>query len=178
MDECPGTDSVQVIVLAAPPATLTLPVDTLGLHRPALPLTGGAPAGGTYTIDGQVVGSFDPQQHGLGWVVVQYTVSDGTCTGIAVDSILVDEDTGLGQDLTTSSLRLWPNPATDQLLIDALPQRAVVRVLDATGRVTVGPLNALLPLRLDIHALVPGRYQVDVVRGERTDRLPLVVMRR
>lgn len=178
VDECPGTDSVQVIVLAAPPATLTLPVDTLGLHRPALPLTGGAPAGGTYTIDGQVAGSFDPQQHGLGWVVVQYTVSDGTCTGIAVDSILVDEDTGLGQDLTTSSLRLWPNPATEQLLIDALPQRAVVRVLDATGRVTVGPLNALLPLRLDIHALVPGRYQVDVVRGERTDRLPLVVMRR
>jgi hypothetical protein len=133
--------------------------------------------GGTYTIDGQVVTSFDPQQHGLGWVSVQYAVSDGTCTGIAVDSIHVDEDTGLGQDLAATSLRLWPNPATDRSLIEALPQRALIRVHDATGRLVIGPVGALLPLALDIHALTPGRYQVDVVRGDRTDRLPLVVIR-
>ncbi|HQW87918.1 MAG TPA: hypothetical protein PLH93_12050, partial [Flavobacteriales bacterium] len=67
-DECPGTDSVEVVVLAAPLAALSLPADTLGLHGPALPMTGGAPVGGTYTINGQAVASFDAQEHGLGWV--------------------------------------------------------------------------------------------------------------
>ncbi|MBK9273112.1 MAG: VCBS repeat-containing protein [Flavobacteriales bacterium] len=177
VDECPGIDTVEVVVLAAPLAALNLPVDSLGLHQPALPLAGGSPAGGTYAIDGLTVQEFNAQEHGLGWVVVQYAVNDGTCTGTAVDSIYVDDDTGLGPDPSSASLRLWPNPATDQLRIDARPHQAIVRVLDATGRPAMEPKGPSLPLVLDVHALAAGRYTVEVVRGDHTDRLPLVVVR-
>lgn len=176
-DECAGTDSAAVIVLPAPFAGLLLPVDTLGLHDPVLALSGGVPAGGTYTVDGLAVAGFDPQMYGPGWVEVGYAVTDGLCTSTAVDSIHVLDDTGMGEPGGTDGPRLWPNPATDHVLLMARPQRAEVRVLDATGRTVLGPLMGLPPLALDVNGLAPGRYVVHVLRGDRPQVLPLVVAR-
>lgn len=176
-DECPGHDTVLVVVLPAPSTTLVLPADTVGLHEPAFPLSGGAPAGGTYTIGGAPVDGFDAQLYGPGWVVVQYAVSDGTCAASATDSILVDEDTGLGELVHGAAARVWPNPAAEQVRIEARSQQAVVRVLDATGRVVLGPSVTRLPWTFDVRTWSAGRYTVGITLGEREERIPLVVVR-
>ncbi len=176
-DECAGTGSLEVVVLPAPVVALDLPVDTVDLHGPAQVLGGGVPVGGTYTVNGVPVTAVDPQSLGPGWAVVRYEVTDGPCTGFALDSILVQDDTGLGDLGGEDALHLWPNPATDQVLVVAGQQRAKVLVLDPTGRTVVGPVSGLTPLPIDVRTLAPGRYVVQVWRSDQAQVLPLVVTR-
>jgi len=59
------------------------------IDDPAFPLTGGSPAGGTYTIGGFPVTTFDPAVYGAGSHIVSYTYSDpGTGCTKSIDQTL------------------------------------------------------------------------------------------
>ncbi len=84
--------------------------DDICIDNPALELTGGLPAGGTYSGQGVAGNSLDLIVAGPGSHLITYTYSDGNgCTSFATTSITVN-------DLPLISLDIF-----DDVCIDALP---------------------------------------------------------
>jgi len=75
---CTNTCTFVITVNAAP--TVTCPANSaVCINAPAFALTGGAPAGGTYSGTGVSAGMFNPATAGVGMHTLTYT-NGGTCT--------------------------------------------------------------------------------------------------
>lgn len=87
-----GIDSVEqtnyVTVLAAPVITTTAFSDQC-VSNGALTLTGATPASGVWSGSGVSSGAFDPMVAGIGTHTLTYTVSNGTCSSSATETISV-----------------------------------------------------------------------------------------
>lgn len=81
------------------------------------------------------------------------------------------------QQRTTEATTAWPIPAHGQLQLslDAAAQPRTVTLLDVTGRVVLTQPASQPRLTLDVQALAPGTYllQVDYVTGPVTRRIAL-----
>lgn len=141
-----------------------LPVVTLGTYTsvcdytPVFTLTGGLPAGGTYSGTGVGTGSFDPNFAGLGAHNITYTYIDvNGCENTATQSITVDGCASM-DELSDVEVRLYPNPATDVFSIigDGIQ---TVSIIDLKGRVVRRFENQD---SYNIQSLVPGVYSVVV----------------
>ena len=86
---CSATASTSINVTAAPAVDMTsLPLTCSSAS--AITLTGGSPAGGTYSGAGVTGTSFDPATAGVGTHVITYTYTNaGGCTSSATNSITV-----------------------------------------------------------------------------------------
>lgn len=86
-----GTDNGTDIVIAAPPIVTQLPIADLCEGDQAITLTGGNPAGGTYSGTGVSGAFFNPNVSGVGTFNVTYTYVNGQgCSGSAVEPITVN----------------------------------------------------------------------------------------
>ncbi|HEY4651858.1 MAG TPA: T9SS type A sorting domain-containing protein, partial [Pontibacter sp.] len=127
----------------------------------ALTLTGGQPAGGTYSGPGVANGVFDPATAGAGTHTISYTYTDaGNCSATATQTIVVTETcevTGVEDNEPPYKFVLHPNPTRDKLYLEVeLPQRTDVslRLVDVRGSVIleknysgrVGPFSETLHL--------------------------------
>lgn len=134
---CDSIHYVQLQVLATPAVTLQLP-DSI-LCQSALPyaLSGGTPAGGSYSGLGVNGNIFDPSLLAFGNYGIQYTYVDSSgCSATATDRVLYADCTGL-DDADGTSVILTPNPATDWLEIrweDGTSKPVKYEVIDQTGR--------------------------------------------
>lgn len=72
-------DDLSVATCAGIP-TLTLPQAQLCANSAAFNLSGGSPAGGTYSVDGVTATTFDPAARGVGTYSIRYTTPCGTST--------------------------------------------------------------------------------------------------
>ena len=79
----------------------------------AFALTGGSPAGGTYSGTGVSANMFDPSVSGTGIFPVQYTYSDGICSNTASENQQVDVCIGIETVSSGSNVTLAPNPFSD-----------------------------------------------------------------
>ena len=93
-----------------------IPEVTLGafemvcFYDPAFELTGGEPAGGTYSGDGVTNNIFDPEVAGLGTHTITYTYEDAFgCSNFAEQDIVVDDCTGIGEN-NIERVSVYPNP--------------------------------------------------------------------
>jgi len=98
---CQGTANVTVTVSAGGAVTLS-PFSSVCLGSSAFPLTGGSPAGGTYSGPGVSGGNFDPNVAGLGTHAITYTVT-GPCGGTATQNITVDNGANFASVTATPS---------------------------------------------------------------------------
>ncbi|AFM02904.1 fibronectin type III domain-containing protein [Bernardetia litoralis DSM 6794] len=80
-----------ITINAAPNVTFTLPVSSLNRCSTgsAFALTGGLPAGGTYSGTGVTAGNFNPTTAGIGTHTITYSVTTGGCTSTATQDIVV-----------------------------------------------------------------------------------------
>jgi len=77
--------------------------------------------------------------------------------------LLVRASSGVGvNQLQANEIKVFPNPATDQLIIEAIDPLLQVRIRDLQGRLLLQQ-NAGYQLRhsMDVHALTPGIYLVE-----------------
>jgi hypothetical protein len=164
------TDNSGCQTITTLPITVNpLPTVTLASFSPVcvynapFALSGGAPAGGTYSINGTPATTFDPSA-GVGTYVITYSYTDANgCSASVNRNLIVDPCTGV-EEIATSGLRLFPNPANDVLNVELPAGIPWVRVLDATGRTVLQghligqPALAQLPLA----ACAPGPHVVEV----------------
>jgi gliding motility-associated-like protein len=85
-----GIDSGFVTVTVNPVPVVTLTAfNPMCINDPSINLSGGLPAGGTYSGPGVVNGVFNPQTAGVGTHTITYTYSNGSCSGTATRTIVV-----------------------------------------------------------------------------------------
>lgn len=96
----------------------TAAFDTVCLNDGAFALSGGSPAGGTYSGPGVTAGTFDPAVAGAGVHTLIYTYSDSSCTANIPATVVVDDCLGLLSPLVSNSMNVYPNPATQQVSVE------------------------------------------------------------
>ncbi|TND07528.1 MAG: peptidase M4, thermolysin [Bacteroidetes bacterium] len=139
-------------------------------------LTGGSPAGGTYSGPGVTGGTFDPNAAGPGSHTITYSYTDtqnGNCTGTATQIILVDVCTGVQQNSNLVSLNVFPNPADGNFTVlwqSPSAQTVSFRMFDLLGQTVLDRAveAAAGATRLDINAgsWAKGVYLLQVKSGE------------
>lgn len=111
---CEGTDQVTVTVNENPTVTLTAFEDVCDNEENPIVLTGGTPAGGTYSGTGVNAGSFDPSVAGEGTHTITYTYETPEgCTGVATETITVEDCPNVSvAENFINNLVVYPNPAS------------------------------------------------------------------
>jgi len=150
--------TLDVVVFSLPEVSLP-PFGQLCASSPPLTLSGGSPAGGTYTFGGVPITSFDPIV-GIGSFPITYTVVDTNgCLGSVTQILEVDACASIGER-NMVELQVHPNPVSSGMLYITAPVPGDLVLYDAAGRVALqgwhgadGPSSTL-----SIDALSPGAY--------------------
>jgi len=117
------SDDVTSTITVNPSPTVTLaPFAAVCLQDGAFILSGGLPAGGTYTGTGVTGGQFDPAVAGVGTQNISYMYTDGnSCSSSYSESIVVNDCAGL-EEIIGTTITVSPNPAQDQLNITCVSE--------------------------------------------------------
>lgn len=115
-NNCTGQANSTFTLNAAPTATFSALQDVC-LQSSSFGLTGGLPAGGTYSGTGVTAGNFNPATAGTGAHTISYTVTANGCTDVATQSITVNDCASIEEALSFG-LEIYPNPANDVIFIN------------------------------------------------------------
>jgi hypothetical protein len=175
-----GCDSIITITLTifnAPTVTLSIANNAVCVDDAAMMLTGGSPAGGTYSGPGVTGNSFSPVSAGNGTHAIVYTYVDSNgCSNTASANITVSPCVGMNENTGFAGINLYPNPNTGTFVIDlgASYEDVSLVITDLSGR-TVHAQNAnnanLIPVEFNSAA---GMYIVTVVSGSNKASFQLI----
>lgn len=174
-NSCTGSASTTVVVNAEPTVTLGSFATTC-LQANSFSLTGGLPAGGTYSGTGVSSGIFSPATAGVGAQNITYAYTDGNgCSSAASQTINVQDCAGIDEN-STIDVTLVPNPATESLVV--LSNEAVtINLVSVDGKVVVLG-KELLPdtaTTIDVSTFARGVYYVQLV-GKKVNTVQQVVL--
>lgn len=133
-NSCGSSAASDLVLTVNPLPTVTLDAFALACTLDApFNLTGGSPAGGTYTVDNVTATTFTPAT-GAGVYVIAYEFTDANnCFGSATQNLQVDVCSGIN-DIESANLLIYPNPANNQLMVKLNAGNYKVAVLDALGK--------------------------------------------
>jgi hypothetical protein len=164
---CTHTGSYVLSNPASPVVTLMLtsPYDSVCIGTGEYLLTGGSPAGGTWSGAAVADSMFDSNTT-AGWSMVMYTYTDSLgCTGSAMDSIYVDLCLEVGA-IQEADFSVAPNPFGDQFILQfADAGEKVISIYSVQGAL-VYTANVTGPsTRIASDALPAGTYLLQVSTG-------------
>lgn len=116
---CSASATGTISVEAAPTVAMTALADVCS-YVAAFPLTGGTPAGGTYSGPGVTAGSFNPATAGVGTHTIVYTYANTTgamCSSTASKTIVVKNCAGIEENELETSFVVYPNPAHESVIV-------------------------------------------------------------
>lgn len=132
---CPAASSNFVIVVNANPTVSLGNFNDVCTYTSSFALSGGSPAGGTYSGTGVTSGNFDPSTASPNSsVTITYVYADGTtqCSGSATNTIFVSECLGITENPVTA-LAVYPNPTSGLVYISNVSAKTNVEVINALG---------------------------------------------
>jgi len=149
---------ITVTVTALPTVTLAAFTTPVCSTITDFVLTGGQPAGGTFSGPGVSNGLFNATTAGEGTHTITYTYTENGCSNTATQTITVTTCTGLPDSKLAGSLMLYPNPTSAKLqIILPLPAKTNLdlRLMDAKGQIILeqhygrvaGEFNRVLDVR-------------------------------
>ena len=156
-NNCSGTASSTFTLNAAPNATLGTFEDVC-LQAASFGLTGGLPAGGTYSGTGVSGGNFDPATAGVGSKIITYTVTANGCSDAVTQTIVVEDCAGL-EEAADFGLEIYPNPASSVVMIKT-GKDVTFSMISEDGKM-VYPLSSLSmnsETQLEVSHLAKGVY--------------------
>ena len=173
-----GCTSAAASITAAPftvPTVTFAALSDVCINAPIVTLTGGSPAGGTYSGTAVSAGQFDPSVAGYGTFAISYNYTDGNgCSGNASQNITVgcaglDEQTG-------NVLAIYPNPTSGQFTISSsLELISEVKVYDETGRLVQVISKNENQVNIDLSTCADGIYslEIETALGKSRERIIL-----
>lgn len=115
-NSCSGSASTGITVNESPTVSLGA-FTAMCMQDSPLTLSGGLPAGGTFSGSGVSAGQFDPAIAGVGSQTITYTFVDAnSCSSAATQTIIVNDCAGI-EELAGTTITLAPNPTSNQLYI-------------------------------------------------------------
>jgi hypothetical protein len=155
---CTSQSAAQVVSVDPLPAvSMNLLPDTLCLFDGPVSLTG-TPSGGTFTINGVEDTVFNPQSAGTGLHTITYRFTDSnSCSNSVSATSFVDICLGLKEDLRSEDMIIYPNPASNEILIlftSGKYSDFLLRFTDLQGRI-------IREIRTEVHAAGENRISVN-----------------
>lgn len=164
---CPMADETfNVTVNALPNVTLANFTDVC-VYNPAFALSGGTPAGGSYSGTGVSGGNFDPATAGVGTETITYSYTDGTttCSNTATNTINVDECLGLtDNEITTVSV--YPNPTDGKLTLSNVTGNTSFKVVSVSGQVVLSGVVSATTNTIDLSSFENGIYVLQLTQEQ------------
>lgn len=134
---CTDTTITTITVNPLPAVTFTSPVSTLCINHNALTLSGGSPAGGTYSGPGVSGGVLNPATAGAGSHVITYSYTDANgCDNNATFTIVVSACLGLNENTQDFGMEIYPNPTSGKFTLNTTSggNFSIVNVVDVQGK--------------------------------------------
>lgn len=180
---CSDTAVSTVTVHAQPTVTLAaFNPSTICAQTAAFALTGGLPAGGTYSGVSVVDSTFTPSVNQLGNNFVTYTYSSFGCIGAASQTIVVYNCLGVDEYSFENSVSLYPNPATNDFMLTVLNAKfssLFITIVDVEGRLVFSSnektTGSEFSKQIDVEDIAKGIYFVRLNNGEEVITKKLVI---
>lgn len=156
-NNCSGSASSTFTLNATPQVSLGAFQDVC-LQAAAFGLSGGLPAGGTYSGNGVAAGNFNPATAGAGTQTITYTVTENGCTDAISQTINVEDCAGI-EEAAEFGLEIYPNPASSVVVIKT-GKDLTFSMISEDGKV-VYPLSSLsmnTETQLEVSHLAKGIY--------------------
>ena len=170
---CTDTTTTTITVNPLPTVTFTSSVTTLCENHNPLTLSGGSPAGGTYSGTGVSGGVLNPATAGAGNHIVTYTYADANgCEDDATFTIVVDDCLGLTENGQDFGMEIYPNPTSGKFTMNTQSggSFSIVNVVDIQGkevRFESSKISAQT-IEVDFSNQVNGVYFVNgLINGQR-----------
>ena len=160
-----GTSSASTFTLTVNPLPVVSQsaLSNACINWSSFTLTGGSPAGGTYTGTGVSSGSFDPANSGVGTFPITYTVTQSGCTNTATASITVDACAGIEEN-NENLVVIYPNPTHGDLTILGidLDKFKTIELLDVSGRLVEEWVVNSSEMNIDLSKHAQGAYTLRI----------------
>lgn len=160
---CIGTSTAQMTVVPAPVVKL-LPLANVCDDAIPFALSGGSPAGGTYSGTGTNNNTFDPSV-GAGTYAIHYLYTDSLgCSQEAIQNLTVDICTGIASPETNSIASVYPNPAHTKVKVEfnSGTELYSLELYNATGSVVYAKelkdIKSITTHEIDLSQFPAGAY--------------------
>ena len=171
-DPCVSARTPVTATIGGPVVSFTAPVDTVCVTDSVIALSGGMPAGGSFSGAGVSGSSFDPAMSGAGAQTITYTYSDAnSCSQSATQTIYVDActATGISAPEQVSGIKVYPNPANSIVTVElgmSSSGNVAIRIMNALGQAVLSESKMLSTgnskLELSLEQLDSGIYFVEI----------------
>lgn len=171
---CPAdAQTFSVTVNALPNVTLGNFTDVC-VYNSSFTLTGGTPAGGSYSGTGVSAGSFNPAAAGVGTKTITYAYTDANnCSNTATNTILVDECLGL-EDNALAAVSVYPNPTDGKLIVSNLSQETTFKVIATSGQVVLNGMVSNAANAIDLSSVENGVYMIQLTQEQAVQTIRIV----
>ena len=149
----------------------------------AFALTGGSPAGGTYSGTGVNTNMFDPTIAGDGIYFITYTYANGACVRMDSAAIVVDNCTGINAYAANNNISVLPNPAGSIVTIsvsNAGNSELIISLMDIQGRAVYNSTDKNIGTttytkQVNVEQLAKGIYYIKCINGVNSTYQKLVI---
>ncbi|MCW3085350.1 MAG: hypothetical protein JWP12_2716 [Bacteroidetes bacterium] len=134
---CSANDTITITVNPLPAVDFPAFAGLVCDYSPVLTLSGGSPAGGTFSGTSVTAGSFDPTI-GAGMYLITYSYTDANgCANSDTSSITVDVCTGIAANSNVENVMVYPNPSNGAFTVEfnqAVAGKVSVKITDLQGK--------------------------------------------
>ncbi|MCE3295944.1 MAG: hypothetical protein K0R65_1658 [Crocinitomicaceae bacterium] len=176
---CTATSAATTVTENPVPAVTLSAFNDICNTGAAFTLTGGSPAGGTYTVDGTTATDFDPADAGSGTFTIDYTFTDNnSCSASATQTITVNDCSGIAESAMSMFL-VYPNPASSSVVIsgDKIAQVKSVVLYDATGREVLIVTNPEAGKPVELNAYSNGVYTLVLAGDNFSEKVKIHILK-
>ncbi len=167
-NNCTTTQTVTLSDPNPPTVTLSLPVATVCAADGAYVLSGGTPAGGTYSGPGVTGTLFTPANASVGMNTITYSYTDLNtgCVGTNTDVIFVDACIGIIESANNSTFIVFPNPNNGSFTLQLKTTDAAdVLIYDALGKL-ISSTKVKPDVQQQLQLTEAGMYLVTVITAD------------
>jgi hypothetical protein len=164
LNGCSDSSAVGITVTVNPLPTVTyVESQTMAcVNWPAITLTAGSPANGTYSGTAVTGNMFDPAAAGAGTFDIIYTFTDvNGCTSSDTSTITVGLCTGT-DELGNITFAITPNPGSGIYTISTLSVVSEITVTDVLGKIVMRVVPTAASTTIDIRNEMSGVYFVKI----------------
>lgn len=163
---CPIADETFNITINASPTVTLANFTDVCIYNPAFALSGGAPAGGSYSGTGVSGGNFDPATAGIGSETITYSYTDANgCSNTAINTINVEECLGLN-DNEINTVSVYPNPTDGKLTLSNVIGNTAFKVVSVSGQVVLSGVVSTTANSIDLSSFENGIYVLQLTQEQ------------
>ncbi len=146
-------------------------------------LSGGSPAGGSYSGVGVNSNIFDPATSGLGTYMITYTYANGACVRSDSATITVDLCLGINNNTSEEEINIYPNPASNGMVTihisNADNKELIASIIDMQGREVYSSveknITADFNKQISLEGISKGIYFIKINNGAHTNVQKLII---